>query len=430
MRIINIYNIILVLVIASVSPLLGQNNGSLTLQFCQEQAVVNFPSIKDKASLQAASALKISNVEVGKLPQLSLNGQASYQSEGIDITLPLPTGTKSMSQAKDQYKVTLEVNQLLYDGGTVRYQRKLEESSFAADAQQVEVDLYKLKEQVNNVFFVLVSLQENRKLLNVALNEILEKEKVVESSVKNGVLTSSDLDVLAAERLKVEQQLVEVDINRQTSMNILSILINQPVNESTKLELPVLFINDSAAINRPEYKWFDLQTQRIDDSKQLTGSVLKPKVYAFAQAGYGKPGLNMFSDKFSPYYIVGATAKWNIWDWNKNSRDRQVLDIQKQMVVTRRESFDKNLTIDLQNRLSAIHKLEESIKRDTQIVVLRTRVVRSASSRLDHGVITSTDYLTELNAETTAKLNFETHKILLLQAKANYLVTKGGEGTK
>ena len=410
----------------SSSILFAQNNPVVTLQYCQTEATTNYPSVKDKALLQAATELKLKNIDVNRLPSLGLNGQATYQSDVININMPLSNGNQlAIHQAKDQYKATLDINQLLFDGGTTTYGKKLEESSLAASLQQVEVDIFKVREQVNNVYFMLLTLQESQKLLSTTLSEISEREKVVESSVKNGVLIPSDIDVLKAERLKTEQQLDDIRFSLKAAVNILSILINKPVAENSAFELPLLEVKDSVTLNRPEYKLFDLQNKQNEDSKVLTSTARMPKVFAFAQGGYGRPGLNMLSDKFNPYYIVGATLKWTIWDWNKNSRDRQVLDIQKQMITTRRESFDKNLNIDLQNKLSAVKKLQEYITRDSMIVEIRSRVAKSASSRLEHGVITSNDYLTELNAETIAKINFETHKIQLIQAKANYLLAQG-----
>jgi outer membrane protein TolC len=419
-RCFSIYSIGVMLVFSF--PVASQTNGLLvTLQYCQDQAIANFPTAKDKALLQTVSSYRINNLDAGRLPQVALNGQASYQSDAISITSPII----NVHQSKDQYKATLDINQLIYDGGTTRFQKQLENSSYEVDAQQVDVDLYKLKEQVNNVYFLLLILQENRKLLTATMNEISEREKTVSSSVKNGVLTASDLDVLTAERLRTEQQLSEIDINKKASLQILSILMSQTLSDSSGFELPVISVTDTSLIARPEYKWFELQEKRIDDSKQLTQTSLKPKVYAFAQAGYGRPGLNMLDDKFNPFYIVGANMKWTILDWNKNSRERKILDIQKQMVTTRKETFEKNLNMDLQNKLSSIRKLEEALNRDSQIVELRSRVVRASTSKLDNGVITSTDYLTDLNAETIAKINLETHKIQLVQARENYLIAKG-----
>ncbi|MDP4208055.1 MAG: TolC family protein [Bacteroidota bacterium] len=403
----------------------GQDRGVFTLDYCQKQAMTNFPSAKDKALLQESTVLRVKNVNTANLPQSSLNGQATYQSDAIKINIPVTGHPLSMEQAKDQYKLTLDVNQLLYDGGTVRYQRILEEASLAADLQQVDVDLYKIKEQVNNVYFLLLILQENNTLLNTSLNEIKEREKVVASAVKNGTLTPSDLDVLTAGRLQTEQQIAEIEITRKSAINILSLLMSQSVPETAAFELPAVDIADNVQNNRPEYKLFDLQQQRIDASRELTGTVLKPKVFAFAQAGYGRPGINMLSNEFNPYGIIGASLKWTFWDWHKNGREKQVIDIQKKMIDNKRETFDRNLNVDLQNRKAAVQKLDEALKRDIEIVNLRSKITKASASRLENGTITSTDYLIELNAETIAKINFESHKIQLIQAKVNYLTAKG-----
>lgn len=394
---------------------------TITLKSCQETAISNYPASKDKELLKQVSLLKIRNLETNYLPQVTLNGQATYQSDAIQLNTPI----MKINQPKDQYKGSVDINQLIFDGGTNRYMKELESTSSEADLQQVEVDLFKVREQVNNVFFLLISLQENEKLLKANLSIISEREKVVVSSVKQGVLTSSDLDVLQAEKLNTEQQLSDISINRKSSLTILTILTNKIVTDSSFFELPKIELNVSDANIRPEYKLFDLQAKRFDDNRSLTGSMLMPKIYAFGEGGYGRPGLNMLSDKFSSFYIIGATLKWNLFDWNKNHRDKEVLDFQKQMVGTRRETFDKNLNVDLQNKMSSIQKLQEAIKRDVEILVLRHRITQTSSSRLDNGVITSTDYLTDFNAETVAKINAQTHIIQLEQAKTAYLLAKG-----
>ncbi len=404
---------------------INAQNSSITLQYCETEAINNYPSIKDKELLHAASVLRVQNINALWLPSLSLNGQATYQSDVIDINLQMPNNQLSIKQSHDQYKATVDANQLIFDGGTTKYLRKMEESFQATNIQQVDVDIYKVREQISNVYFMLLMLQESQRLLSTSLGEVSEREKVAESLVKNGVLITSDWDVLKAEKLKIEQQLIDFKFNKKANVNILSILINKPVSDSLEFELPVVEIKDTATSQRPEYKYFELQAMQIDDNKALTYTMRMPKVYAFAQGGYGRPGLNMLSDKFNPFYIFGATLKWTIWDWKKNSRDRQVFDIQKQMINTRHEGFDRNLNIDLQNKIANIKKLEETIKLDSAIVEIRVRVAQSAASRLEQGVITSTDYLTELNATTLATINAKMHKIQFVQAKVNYMLARG-----
>lgn len=402
----------------------SQNDTILYLSYCQDEAVRNYPSAKDKDLLKKITELKLQSIQTNLLPQMNIGGQATYQSDVVSINLPLPGHPVSFSQDKDQYKATIDINQVIYDGGSTHFQKLLENASLQTNLQQVDVDLFKIRDQVNNVFFLLLSLQEDEKLIRNSLHEINEKQKVVKSSVENGALTPSDWDILEAERLKTEQQLAEIEINRNSSLAILSILMSKPIQKAT-FSLPDARVSDTVKNARPEYHLFELQSQQLENSKLLSHTLIMPKISVFGEGGYGRPGLNFLNNNFEPYYIIGVTFKWNFFDWDKNKHDRQVLDVQKDMINTQKENFDKNLSIDIQNRLANIKKLEEALKRDSMIVELRSRITRSSASQLDNGVITATDYLVDLNNETSAKINYVSHKIQFVQAKTSYMLAVG-----
>ncbi len=403
----------------------GQDSKVATLGACHEKAIAAYPQLSDKTLVKDASDLRIKNINSNYLPQLSINGQATYQSDVTQISLPPQMGLSVPSPAHDQYKVTLDAQQIIYDGGLTRKQKQLEEASSAADIQQVETDLLRIKEQVNNTFFTIILLQENKRLLQNTLNVLKEKEQTVKSMVKNGVLMQSDENTIIAERLKTEQLVVETDINRSSAIRIMNLLTNESFTDSTVFVSPELTIQDTLITNRPEIKTFELQEKRVEAAGSISSTSLLPKVYAFGQLGYGRPGLNMMNDSFNEFYMVGASLKWTFLDWNKSRREKQVYAIQKKMVANKRDNFNKNLSIDLQNRLATIKKSEEALQRDADIVKLRASITQVAQSQLNNGVITSTDYITELNSETQARINLETHKIQLIQAKANYLLATG-----
>ena len=151
----------------------------------------------------------------------------------------------------------------------------------------------------------------------------------------------------------------------------------------------------------------------------------KPTVFAFSQLGYGKPGLNMINDEFDSYYVVGVGLKWNFWDWNNTKRKKKIVSFNKDLITTQENTFNKQLNVALKNEKAKIEIYEKAIESDKEIIKLREEVTESARSKLDNGVITSTDYITELTAETQAKLKYETHKIQLVQSKVNYLYIKG-----
>jgi len=195
---------------------------------------------------------------------------------------------------------------------------------------------------------------------------------------------------------------------------------------SSVLQLPEPNIEGAGIdVKRPELKLFDLQKDRLSGMDKLTETKTKPRLLGFGTLGYGRPGLNMLSNDFKGYAMVGAKLSWNVWNWNQTNNERQVFGVQKSIIETQKESFNQNLKIALQNNQSEINKYQSLIDTDNHIIQLRNEITLSAASQLDNGVITSTEYLTEVNAELAARLNLKTHQVKLTQAKIDYLITLG-----
>jgi outer membrane protein TolC len=176
---------------------------------------------------------------------------------------------------------------------------------------------------------------------------------------------------------------------------------------------------------RPEYQLFDLQQQRVGTLKSMVITKWNPKIFAYGQAGYGRPGLNMLNDDFSPWWIVGAKLTWNFWNWNQNRNERQILDIQSDIIRTQKKTFDKNLRISAEKDISEILRLSEVVQQDEEIIALREKITKTSSSQLDNGIITSSEYISRLNEEVMAKIAWELHRIQLVKAKQSYLFTLG-----
>ncbi len=403
----------------------AQTIDKVTLKDCYTNAVNNYPLKKQFDLYKAYNELQRKNLNATYLPSVDVNGQATYQSDVTQVPIHVP-GLEIPVVSKDWYKVTLDVNQVIYDGGTTGKQKKLEDINLQINEQNVEIELYKLKERVNQVYFRIILLKENKKILQVFEDEIKSKLKNVISGVKNGVLLQKDADVLQAELIKIEQQITEVEIGINAGISILNELTSLKLSDNTELILPEITVNTSLFENkRLEYKLMGLQQYRIDAIKNVVTTKNLPKLFGFGQLGYGRPGLDMLSDDFESFYIFGAKLNWNLWNWNQNKTEKKILDLQNNIITTQKETFDKNLKIELENKIAEIKRYEELLKKDAEIIDLRSRIAKTASSQLDNGVITSTDYVTELTAEARAKLSFQTHKIQLIHAKLNYLSAKG-----
>lgn len=406
-------------------PVFAQKTDTLDLISCQQQAIENYPLIKQKELLSAAADLKIKNLNTSYFPQLSLNGQATYQSAVTQIPQFSPL-IQVPSISKDQYKLTLDLNQSIWDGGLTSAQKKLETSGLQAEKLSVDVELARIKDRINQIFFNILLMQENEKIIHNVQDDLQSRIKKIEAGVKNDVQMQSTADVLKAEFIKTEQQLIEIDNTKATAVNMLAEFLNKPIADNAIFKLPETDIaNISYDNKRLEMQLFDYQMNKMDASKKLSTVRIMPKVYAFGQGGYGRPGFNMLSNDFDFFYIFGAKLNWNITGFYQTGREKQVIDLQKNLLESQKETFDKNLRISSQKDLNDINKYQQLIDKDNEIVKLRENITRSASAQLDNGIITATEYITELNNEIQARFSIELHKIQLQMAKLNYLNSMG-----
>jgi outer membrane protein TolC len=370
--------------------------------------------------LQQKSDYEVNALQTGKLPKIDLNAQGTYQNQVTTIPNPFLEPLN-----KDQYKATLDVNQLLYNGGMIDASAKLKEAQTKTQQQQVEVNLYQLKSKINQLFFSILLLQERKDLLISKQEQLASRIKEVKSGIQYGAILPASEKVLEAENLKIKQQLSEIQFDKKRLFENLSSLTYSVISETTTLEKPIIVNETNSPINRPELKYFDLQDQQIEASKSILTKNNLPKINAFGIAGYGNPGLNVIDNSFQPIFMVGLKANWNVFDWNKSKSEKEALTVSADIVATEKETFLLNNNIQLQEINSEIQKSEANIATDTAIIDLREYVEKSANSQLKNGVITTSDYLIEFTNLYEARTNQKIHEIQLELAKANYQVAKG-----
>ena len=392
----------------------------LTIEECYVFAEKNYPIAKQTIFLQQKTSFEIDALNKAKLPKIDINAQATYQSDVIGLPTSLP-GVEPIN--KDQYRATLDVNQLLYNGGMINANTKLKEAQMLTQQQLVAVNLYQLKSRINYSYMMILLWQDQRELLLAKQSTIHSKIKEVKSGVKNGAMLPSSEQVLEAELLKLEQALTENTFQRIKELQNLAGLTSTTIKENSVLERPSTTLETNGV--RPEMKFFELQQDQIEASKNIISKSNLPKLNAFGQAGYGNPGLNMLNNSFDDFYMVGLKLNWNVFDWNKSKSEKQALDIAKEIVTTEKETFETNNQMQLNELKSEISKLETIIKTDSQIILLRDKVVQSSDSQMRNGVITTSEYVTELNQLFDAKTNQKVHQTQLELAKINYQTIKG-----
>jgi outer membrane protein TolC len=394
----------------------------LTIEECYALVDKNYPLAKQNQLLQQRANYETKALNKAKLPTIGLNAQATYQSAVTQFPISLPNVTINPLN-KDQYRATVDVNQLLYNGGMIDANVQLKGVQTKVQQQQVAVNLYPLKSKVNYYFMSVLLLQDQKELLLSKKNQIGEKIKEVKTAVKYGALLPSSEQTLEAELLKIDQQLIENDFQHIENIQNLASLTSTSILNNVELTRPI--VDNMKNGNRPELALFDLQQQQIDQSKTIISKSNLPKLNAFGQAGYGNPGLNMLENSFQSFYMVGLKMNWNVFDWNKTKAEKQALDVAKEVVNSEKETFELNYSMQVKEIETQINKIEKIIEIDENSITLREKILKVSDSQLKNGVITTADYLVELTQLYDAKTNQKVHQTQLELAKVNYQIIKG-----
>ena len=400
-----------------------------TLEECQLAAEKNYPIIKQYDLISQTTQLTIQNIMKGWLPQIAITAQATYQSdvaswpESMKATFQ-QFGINMKGLSKDQYKIGIDLQQTIYDGGTISSMRSIARQEEKVQKAQVETNLYQVRKRVNEMYFSLLLLNEQIQLNNDVKALLLSSEKKLASMLKGGTIATSDFENIKAERLSVEQQNESLKSQQQMLQHLLSTFCGIKVSNVQK---PAPFETTISTNKRPEMLLFDNQLQLSSIKEKALNSQVRPKLGIFAQGFYGYPGLNMFEDmmnrKWSLNGMVGVKLSWNVGALYSLKNDKVKLRLQREMTENAREIFLFN------NQLEEIQQ-NENIKRyhtmkqaDDEIIMLRTNIRKAAESKLSHGIIDINNLLREINNENAAKIQQTIHDIEMLKEMYNLKYT-------
>jgi outer membrane protein TolC len=384
----------------------------------------NYPLIKQKDLIRQTADLSIENLRKGYLPQVTLSGQATYQTDVTKVDIPFP-GIKITPPSKDQYKIVADVNQVLYDGGVIKQQKALQELTASSEDQRIEVELYKLKEKINQLYLGVLYLDEQIKQVDLIKKDIQSGIKKTDAQVQNGTAFKSNLNTLKAELLKTDQRLIELKAGRKGLLGTLGLFLNKSLDENIILEKPRVSAVSQTEITRPEIKLFNEQSRVAEHQYKLIHARNLPRTSLFVQGGYGRPGLNLLKNEFAPFAIGGIRLNWSLAGLYTSKKEKQLVEISRKGIDIQKETFVLNTNTQAQQQSAEIEKLQQLVATDFEIIELRKSVKDAANAQLENGVITANDYLREVNAEDLARQMLITHQLQLLQAQINYQTILG-----
>ena len=395
-----------------------------SLEECQQAAEKNYPLIQQYGLIEKTTELTVSNIQKGWFPQVSVSAQATYQSDvtawpGEMKTMMTGMGIDMKGLTKDQYRVGIDVQQTIYDGGVIGSQKRIAREDGKVQAAQNEVNIYNVRKRVNEMYFSLLLIDEQIKLNSDLQTLLAGNERKLESMTKRGTAAESDLLNVKAERLNVVQKATELASQKQMLLRILSTFCGMEVREVRKPLVKADGGGMMAENRRPELKALDAQIGLLNAQEKALDAMLMPKVGVFAQGFYGYPGLNMFEDmmrhKWSLNGIIGARVTWNIGALYTRKNDKAKLQLKRDMTENNREVFLFNNNLEQIQQNENIARYRQLMANDEEIISLRSAVRKAAESKLAHGIIDVNDLVREINQEHAAYVQQSVHEIEMLK---------------
>lgn len=388
--------------------------GQLTLEECQRKTQQNYPLVHRYGLIEKTKEYSLENAGKGYLPQFSLSAKATYQSDVTALPVSMP-GVNIKGLPKDQYQVTAELKQNIWDGGEISMRKKQAAASSTVEQEQLNVDMYALNSRVNDLFFGVLLLDEQLQQ-NRLLQEQLERTfKQVSAYLDGGLANSADLDAVKVEQLSAKQKEVELTYSRQAYLKMLALLVGEELTETTTLVRPTPEGKFFEEVRRPELSLFDAQADRLNIQEKTLKTGYRPRLGLFVQGMYGNPGLNMLEDKFKLNYMAGVRFSWNFGSLYTLKNDRKMIDADRERVFNNKEVFLFNTRLQVSQQSSAIAAMEQQMRDDEEIIRLRTNIRKAAEAKVANGTMTVIDMLREITNENMARQNKSLHGVQLLK---------------
>lgn len=389
-----------------------------TLDECIGLAYDNYPQIKEMSLIEMTRGIDLKTAAYAWLPHLNVSGKATWQSEVVEMPIEIPG--MDIRIPHDQYGLTAEFTQQIWDGGTSHSRRELAEAGAEVKKTQLETNLWAIRSRIQNIYLGIILIDKQMRL-NDLLRENLERNsEEVGSLINGGVALPTDLDQVSVNILSCLQQRASLEADQRSYVKLLGLMTGRDMT-GVELAIPqeTLDFQDDGVrdfATRPEMSLYSAQLKQNDVQLRQLNTLISPKLNLSLQGGYGRPGMNMLSGDFSAYFVAGLKLQWNIGALYTRGMDKRKLKADAQKIDLTRETFLLNSSVEAEQKNNAIEKARDVLDRDSEIIALRQRIREAGENQYREGTIKMNDYLSMLDEEYKAKANESMHEVQLMMA--------------
>ena len=396
------------------ASLAGSVAAQVTLSECVEKARNNYPQIQELGLIREAKKYDLSTASQSWLPQLTISGKAQYQSKVVEMPFEIPEFKFNLPH--DQYSLVGEVSQTIWDGGSTASKKRLVSADAKIQSKQLEVSLYGLRQKVENIFLGILLIDKQITQNEIAVKSLYRNRESVLAGIEHGVSYQSDLSIVDVNILNYKQTISSLHADRQAYVDMLGRLTGEDLSQARFVEPPVDLPIDTATLARPELQLYKAQLEQTQIQRRDLQSNLYPKLNLSLQGGIGRPGLNILKNEFEPYYTVGVKLQWNLGALYSRKNDIRKIAVQKERIERQQEAFVLNTMLDVTDQLNEVHKAEQVLAQDREIIRLREDIRQAGEEQYKQGVIMLTDLMDMIDEEFNARVAQSLHQVQLVMA--------------
>ena len=405
------------------TSLAGSVAAQVTLSECVEKARNNYPQIQELGLIREAEKYDLSTARQSWLPQLTISGKAQYQSKVVEMPFEIPEFKFNLPH--DQYSLVGEVSQTIWDGGSTASKKRLVSADAKIQSKQLEVSLYGLRQKVENIFLGILLIDKQIAQNEIAVKSLYRNRESVLAGIEHGVSYQSDLSIVDGNILNYKQTISSLHADRQAYVDMLGRLTGEDLSQAQFVEPPVDLPIDTATLARPELQLYKAQLEQTQVQRRDLQSNLYPKLNLALQGGIGRPGLNILKNEFEPYYTVGVKLQWNLGALYSRKNDIRKIAVQKERIERQQEAFVLNTMLDVTDQLNEVHKAEQVLEQDREIIRLREEIRQAGEEQYKQGVIMLTDLMEMIDEEFNARVAQSLHQVQLVMAICDLKNTLG-----
>lgn len=395
----------------------------ITIEECIRLAEENYPLVKRYELLSATKEIELSDINKSWLPRINLYAQATGQNIVPSFPESLTGVLSQMGQdvrglGKIQYKAGADISQPVWDGGASKERRELIRAQETAHRTTLDVELYSVRERVENLFFAILlteqQIAQNRTTYDVLISN-LEKLRAM---LRNGTAMQADLDMVEAQALTLNQHITSAKSATKGYRQVLGIFTGKNL-EDRQFSMPSAAIPQNNESERPELGLFESRLRLNHLAERLSNTSLMPKIGLFAQAYYGYPGFDYFKSminrNLSFNIMAGIKISWNVDAFYTKKNTFRKTSVENSNITTDRDLFLFNSDMQSAAQRATIEGIRKVMQDDAKIIKLRSNVRKAAESQLENGIIDTNALLTKIADENLALLTAQFHEIQLLQ---------------